>query len=100
MFRSVTDYGVTGQAVKVFCQLRHGILGFAHEASHVDDGLTVVAWYVDDGSAFARCYHAARRASPGKTKVIYLSPQVANLTKEWKSWQKMITSDLWRYERG
>lgn len=26
MFRSVTDFGVTGQAVKGYCQLRLGIL--------------------------------------------------------------------------
>ncbi len=30
MFRSVTDFGVTGQAVKkVFCRLRHGILAIS-----------------------------------------------------------------------
>jgi tRNA (guanine37-N1)-methyltransferase len=79
MFRSVTDYGVTGQAVK------KGLLSietwnprdFTHDKHRtVDDrpygggpGMLMMVQPLRDA------IHAAKQASPGKTKVIYLSPQ-------------------------
>ncbi|EKO3581273.1 tRNA (guanosine(37)-N1)-methyltransferase TrmD [Vibrio metschnikovii] len=86
MFRSVTDFGVTGQAVK------KGLLSvqswnprdFAHDKRHtVDDkpygggpGMLMMVQPLRDA------IHAAKAAAPGKTKVIYLSPQGRKLDQQ------------------
>lgn len=86
MFRSVTDFGVTGQAVK------KGLLSvqswnprdFAHDKRHtVDDkpygggpGMLMMVQPLRDA------IHAAKAAAPGKTKVIHLSPQGRKLDQQ------------------
>lgn len=86
MFRSVTDFGVTGQAVK------KGLLSvqswnprdFAHDKRHtVDDkpygggpGMLMMVQPLRDA------IHAAKAAAPGETKVIYLSPQGRKLDQQ------------------
>ncbi len=86
MFRSVTDFGVTGQAVK------KGLLSvetwnprdFTHDKRRtVDDkpygggpGMLMMVQPLRDA------IHTAKQASPGKTKVIYLSLKVASSTKK------------------
>ncbi|GAA5647001.1 tRNA (guanosine(37)-N1)-methyltransferase TrmD [Vibrio proteolyticus] len=86
MFRSVTDYGVTGQAVK------KGLLSvacwnprdFTHDKHRtVDDrpygggpGMLMMVQPLRDA------IDAAKQASPGKTKVIYLSPQGRKLDQQ------------------
>ncbi|MBC3616793.1 tRNA (guanosine(37)-N1)-methyltransferase TrmD [Vibrio metschnikovii] len=86
MFRSVTDFGVIGQAVK------KGLLSvqswnprdFAHDKRHtVDDkpygggpGMLMMVQPLRDA------IHAAKAAAPGKTKVIYLSPQGRKLDQQ------------------
>ncbi|EKO3571644.1 tRNA (guanosine(37)-N1)-methyltransferase TrmD [Vibrio metschnikovii] len=86
MFRSVTDFGVTGQAVK------KGLLSvqswnprdFAHDKRHtVDDkpygggpGMLMMVQPLRDA------IHTAKAAAPGKTKVIYLSPQGRKLDQQ------------------
>ncbi|MDN3609045.1 tRNA (guanosine(37)-N1)-methyltransferase TrmD [Vibrio ostreicida] len=86
MFRSVTDYGVTGQAVK------KGLLSvttwnprdFTHDKHRtVDDrpygggpGMLMMVQPLRDA------IHTAKKAAPGKTKVIYLSPQGRKLNQK------------------
>ena len=86
MFRSVTDYGVTGQAVK------KGLLSvntwnprdFTYDKHRtVDDrpygggpGMLMMVQPLRDA------IHAAKKSSPGKTKVIYLSPQGRKLDQQ------------------
>ncbi|WP_076586111.1 tRNA (guanosine(37)-N1)-methyltransferase TrmD [Vibrio ostreicida] len=86
MFRSVTDYGVTGQAVK------KGLLSvttwnprdFTHDKHRtVDDrpygggpGMLMMVQPLRDA------IHTAKKAAPGKTKVIYLSPQGRKLDQK------------------
>ncbi|AQM20310.1 tRNA (guanosine(37)-N1)-methyltransferase TrmD [Vibrio anguillarum] len=86
MFRSVTDFGVTGQAVK------KGLLSikawnprdFTHDKHRtVDDrpygggpGMLMMVQPLRDA------IHAAKQAAPGKTKVIYLSPQGRKLDQK------------------
>ncbi|HDY7696749.1 TPA: tRNA (guanosine(37)-N1)-methyltransferase TrmD [Vibrio vulnificus] len=86
MFRSVTDFGVTGQAVT------KGLLSietwnprdFTHDKHRtVDDrpygggpGMLMMVQPLRDA------IHAAKQASPGKTKVIYLSPQGRKLDQQ------------------
>ena len=86
MFRSITDFGVTGQAIK------KGLLSvelwnprdFTHDKHQtVDDrpfgggaGMLMMVEPLRDA------IHAAKKASPGKTKVIYLSPQGRKLDHE------------------
>ncbi|CAH8206395.1 tRNA (guanosine(37)-N1)-methyltransferase TrmD [Vibrio aestuarianus] len=86
MFRSVTDFGVTGQAVK------KGLLSietwsprdFTHDKHRtVDDrpygggpGMLMMVQPLRDA------IHAAKQAAPGKTKVIYLSPQGRKLDQQ------------------
>ncbi|WP_217540930.1 tRNA (guanosine(37)-N1)-methyltransferase TrmD [Vibrio metschnikovii] len=86
MFRSVTDFGVTGQAVK------KGLLSvqswnprdFAHDKRHtVDDkpygggpGMLMMVQPLRDA------IHAAKAAALGETKVIYLSPQGRKLDQQ------------------
>lgn len=86
MFRSVTDFGVTGQAVK------KGLLSietwnprdFTHDKHRtVDDrpygggpGMLMMVQPLRDA------IHTAKAASPGKTKVIYLSPQGRKLDQK------------------
>lgn len=85
MFRSVTDFGVTSQAIK------KGLLSietwnprdFTHDKHRtVDDrpygggpGMLMMVQPLRDAIT------AAREASPGKTKVIYLSPQGRTLNQ-------------------
>ncbi len=85
MFRSVTDFGVTSQAIK------KGFLSietwnprdFTHDKHRtVDDrpygggpGMLMMVQPLRDA------INAARKASPGKTKVIYLSPQGRTLNQ-------------------
>lgn len=86
MFRSVTDFGVTGQAVK------KGLLSiktwnprdFTYDKHRtVDDrpygggpGMLMMVQPLRDA------IHTAKQASPGKTKVIYLSPQGRKLDQK------------------
>jgi len=86
MFRSVTDFGVTGQAVK------KGLLSvniwnprdFTHDKHRtVDDkpygggpGMLMMVQPLTDA------IHAAKQAAPGKAKVIYLSPQGRKLDQQ------------------
>ncbi len=86
MFRSVTDFGVTGQAVK------KGLLSvnvwnprdFTHDKHRtVDDkpygggpGMLMMVQPLTDA------IHAAKKAAPGKAKVIYLSPQGRKLDQQ------------------
>ncbi|WP_394127891.1 tRNA (guanosine(37)-N1)-methyltransferase TrmD [Vibrio hepatarius] len=86
MFRSVTDFGVTGQAVK------KGLLSiktwnprdFTHDKHRtVDDrpygggpGMLMMVQPLRDA------IQTAKQASPGKTKVIYLSPQGRKLDQK------------------
>ncbi|MHA2938476.1 tRNA (guanosine(37)-N1)-methyltransferase TrmD [Vibrio sp. RC27] len=86
MFRSVTDFGVTGQAVK------RGLLSinvwnprdFTHDKHRtVDDkpygggpGMLMMVQPLTDA------IQAAKEAAPGKTKVIYLSPQGRKLDQQ------------------
>ncbi|WP_159655594.1 tRNA (guanosine(37)-N1)-methyltransferase TrmD [Vibrio atypicus] len=86
MFRSVTDFGVTGQAVK------KGLLSietwsprdFTHDKHRtVDDrpygggpGMLMMVQPLRDA------IQTAKQASPGKTKVIYLSPQGRKLDQQ------------------
>ncbi|WP_038173823.1 MULTISPECIES: tRNA (guanosine(37)-N1)-methyltransferase TrmD [Vibrio] len=86
MFRSVTDFGVTGQAVK------KGLLSiktwnprdFTHDKHRtVDDrpygggpGMLMMVQPLRDA------IHTAKQAAPGKTKVIYLSPQGRKLDQQ------------------
>ncbi len=86
MFRSVTDFGVTGQAVK------KGLLSvnvwnprdFTHDKHRtVDDkpygggpGMLMMVQPLTDA------IHAAIKAAPGKAKVIYLSPQGRKLDQQ------------------
>jgi tRNA (guanine37-N1)-methyltransferase len=86
MFRSVTEFGVTGQAVK------KGLLSietwnprdFTHDKHRtVDDrpygggtGMLMMVQHLRDA------IHTAKVASQGKTKVIYLSPQGRKLDQK------------------
>jgi tRNA (guanine37-N1)-methyltransferase len=86
MFRSVTEFGVTGQAVK------KGLLSietwnprdFTHDKHRtVDDkpygggpGMLMMVQPLTDA------IQAAKQAAPGKTKVIYLSPQGRKLDQQ------------------
>ncbi len=86
MFRSITDFGVTGQAVK------KGLLSvdtwnprdFTHDKRRtVDDkpygggpGMFMMVQPLRDA------IHAAREAAPGDAKVIYLSPQGRKLDQQ------------------
>ncbi|TVO40062.1 tRNA (guanosine(37)-N1)-methyltransferase TrmD [Vibrio algivorus] len=86
MFRAVSDYGVTGQAVK------KGLLSleswnprdFTHDKHRtVDDrpygggpGMLMMVQPLSDA------INAAKQASPGKAKVIYLSPQGRKLDQQ------------------
>jgi len=86
MFRSVTDFGVTGQAVK------RGLLSidlwnprdFTHDKHRtVDDkpygggpGMLMMVQPLRDA------INAAKKAASGKTKVIYLSPQGRKLDQQ------------------
>lgn len=86
MFRSVTDFGVTGQAVK------KGLLtvqtwnprDFTHDKHRtVDDrpygggpGMLMMVQPLRDA------IHEAKKTAPGKTKVIYLSPQGRKLDQQ------------------
>ncbi|MCF7353973.1 tRNA (guanosine(37)-N1)-methyltransferase TrmD [Vibrio sp. CK2-1] len=86
MFRAVSDYGVTGQAVK------KGLLSleswnprdFTHDKHRtVDDrpygggpGMLMMVQPLSDA------IDAAKQASPGKAKVIYLSPQGRKLDQQ------------------
>jgi len=86
VFRSVTDYGVTSQAIK------KGLLSvetwnprdFTHDKHRtVDDrpygggpGMLMMV------QPLRGAIHAARRASPGEAKVIYLSPQGRRLDQK------------------
>ncbi|MEZ9361034.1 tRNA (guanosine(37)-N1)-methyltransferase TrmD [Vibrio cyclitrophicus] len=86
MFRSVTDFGVTGQAVK------KGLLSietwtprdFTHDKHRtVDDrpygggpGMLMMVQPLRDA------IKTAKQAAPGKTKVIYLSPQGRKLDQK------------------
>ena len=86
MFRSVTDFGVTGQAVK------KGVLSietwnprdFTHDKRRtVDDkpygggpGMLMMVQPLRDA------IQTAKQAAPGKTKVIYLSPQGRKLDQQ------------------
>ncbi|MEZ9131433.1 tRNA (guanosine(37)-N1)-methyltransferase TrmD [Vibrio breoganii] len=86
MFRSVTDFGVTGQAVK------KGLLSvetwnprdFTQDKHRtVDDrpygggpGMLMMVQPLRDA------IHTAKQAAPGKTKVIYLSPQGRKLDQQ------------------
>lgn len=86
MFRSVTDFGVTGQAVK------KGLLSietwnprdFTHDKHRtVDDrpygggpGMLMMVQPLRDA------IHAAKQAASGKAKVIYLSPQGRRLDQQ------------------
>ncbi len=86
MFRSVTDFGVTGQAVK------KGLLSvetwnprdFTHDKRRtVDDkpygggpGMLMMVQPLRDA------IQTAKQAAPGKTKVIYLSPQGRKLDQQ------------------
>ncbi|CAH0532794.1 tRNA (guanine-N(1)-)-methyltransferase [Vibrio stylophorae] len=86
MFRSITDFGVTGQAVK------KGLLSvdtwnprdFTHDKHRtVDDrpygggpGMLMMVQPLTDA------IHAAKQAANGKAKVIYLSPQGRKLDQE------------------
>lgn len=86
MFRSVTDFGVTGQAVK------KGLLSiktwnprdFTHDKHRtVDDrpygggpGMLMMVQPLRDA------IHTAKQAAPGKAKVIYLSPQGRKLDQQ------------------
>ncbi|MCY9870313.1 tRNA (guanosine(37)-N1)-methyltransferase TrmD [Vibrio barjaei] len=79
MFRSVTDYGVTGQAVKksLLSIETWNPRDFTHDKHRtVDDrpygggpGMLMMVQPLRDA------IQTAKQASPGKTKVIYLSPQ-------------------------
>ncbi|MFO7528501.1 MAG: tRNA (guanosine(37)-N1)-methyltransferase TrmD [Marinobacter sp.] len=85
MFRAVTDYGITGRAV------REGLLtfeswnprDFTHDRHRtVDDrpygggpGMLMKIQPLRDA------IHAARKAAPGKACVVYLSPQGETLTQ-------------------
>lgn len=86
MFRSVTDFGVTGQAVK------KGLLtvqtwnprDFTHDKHRtVDDrpygggpGMLMMVQPLRDA------IHEAKKTAPGKAKVIYLSLKVENSTNK------------------
>ena len=86
MFRAVSDYGVTGQAVK------KGLLSleswnprdFTHDKHRtVDDrpyggghGMLMMVQPLSDA------INAAKQASPGEAKVIYLSPQGRKLDQQ------------------
>lgn len=86
MFRSVTDFGVTGQAVK------RGLLSVnvwnprdftLDKHRTVDDkpygggpGMLMMVQPLTDA------IHAAKQAAPGKAKVIYLSPQGRKLDQQ------------------
>lgn len=86
MFRSVTDFGVTGQAVK------KGLLtvqtwnprDFTHDKHRtVDDrpygggpGMLMMVQPLRDA------IHEAKKTAPGKAKVIYLSPQGRKLDQQ------------------
>ncbi|WP_102277663.1 tRNA (guanosine(37)-N1)-methyltransferase TrmD [Vibrio cyclitrophicus] len=86
MFRSVTDFGVTGQAVKkgLFSIETWNPRDFTHDKHRtVDDrpygggpGMLMMVQPLRDA------IKTAKQAAPGKTKVIYLSPQGRKLDQK------------------
>lgn len=86
MFRSITDFGVTGQAVKkrLLSVDSWNPRDFTHDKRRtVDDkpygggpGMLMMVQPLRDA------IHAAKQAAPGKTKVIYLSPQGRKLDQK------------------